>query len=177
LVSVKAPKNEVDSVEKDIRSRVQVTISNYRDFHVQSRTQFIEKFEHQKGEGQATALQYVEDRLDWEYGSGSGLRSKTLMEEKDKVKCPTLQYIRDWRAKILRYYPQSTILREKLLHFKHSQANRIAAAVKDSCGALFNIPDSHNPQYLVGVRVHRLAASICPVRVFICVLYTKSPKQ
>jgi len=172
LVSVKASKSEVEEAEKDIRLRIQDTITSYRSFYVQSRTQWLEKFEHQKGETKATALQYVEQRLESEYETGGGLRRHTIMEEKDKVKV-TADIRHEWRNRILKYYPQSTSYQEKLLHFKHSQASRIATAIKESCSALLNVPDSQNPQYLVGVKLHRLAASICPVRVFLCVLYSK----
>jgi len=99
------------------------------------------------------------------------------MEEKDEKTCPSAKDRTDWRNTILRYYPKSTSYQEKLLHFKHSESSRIATAIKDACGSLLNIPDSQKPQYVVGVKLHRLAASICPVRVFVCVLYTKpAPK-
>jgi len=88
LVSVKASKTDVELAEKDIRIRIQDSIASYRSFYVQSRTQWLDKFEHQKGASTfsiektsppaSTALQYVEQRLEWEYKSGGGLRSKSV---------------------------------------------------------------------------------------------------
>jgi len=177
LVSLKASKTEVEFYEKEIRIRLQDSIASYRSFYVQSRTQWLEKFEHQLADRQATALQYIEERLVWEYLSGGGLRSKTVMEEKDGVQYPSPEFRKEWRQKIFKYYPSSMGYKEKIMHFKHSQANRISATVKSICEPLLNIPDSHNPLYIVGVKVHRLAASVCPCRVLLCVLYNKVPQK
>jgi len=76
----------------------------------------------------------------------------------------------DWRKKIVQELPTGYVYREECLFFKHSDSNRIATDTIRRCQAMIELAEHRAPRFAVGCQLYRMAASVCPVRVFVCVI-------
>lgn len=78
---------------------------------------------------------------------------------------------RQWRKALEDGLTDKFFFDDCLFHFKHSDANRMCASVRRKCRRMLQIPDRHCPHFVVGVKMKPLPAHICPVRVYLCVIY------
>src|SRR4051794_37719449 len=56
------------------------------------------------------------------------------------------------------------------LFFKHCDPNRITTETLARCQDIIGFSEFRKPRYAVGCQLYRMAASVCPVRVLVCVI-------
>jgi hypothetical protein len=77
---------------------------------------------------------------------------------------------KEWRKKVLQDLPSGYTFREESILLKHSDPNRVANETIKRCQEMIETSEFRKPRFAVGCRLYRMAASVCPVRVYVCVV-------
>jgi len=177
VASVKAPQEDAERCERNITESLRDKIREQRKYHRTSmETEFIQQFDFQMDEQNDspdnTAAAYIRRRLQHEHECA--LRPKHLQPLALKLDGDVqidYDYVdREWRRRILNDLLPNEIYLEKCLFFKHCDLDRIPKEVVDECVHMVSMEEFRKPRFALGCHLVRMPASICPVRVFLCVI-------
>jgi hypothetical protein len=164
-----------------LRARLKDAVTSHRSYLNKGDTVWRDQFKFQAAQHQGrvrpSATSYLSRRLQLEERLGHNVRCPYLVamdENYEKDRLLTREKIKEWRAEIRKndLDGDKWKYQEVLLHFKHSDANRITDAVITQIEPLLMM-DTHTqqPEYAIAVKFERLNSHITPVRVLFCVTF------
>jgi hypothetical protein len=176
----------VRRVTQSLTNRLKEAVSNHRSYRMRQDTKWLERFytpvSGTNANSKVGTVKYeIQKRLAYEEKLGE----TTLCSELAKNDPEYLDSVNDihrkkqkWLDNVRSNLPgKNWMYTEMMLHFKHSDPNRISDAVihaltgRNSC--MLTLTDEQSPTFGLGVHLETLPARVTPVRVFICAIYKK----
>jgi C2 domain len=195
LSALPADERHIEHLELAICERIKATIRSFRENELGFDTEFHEDF-HFVGEDRARSASSVFNlrlTLEEEFGAGDASAFEDIEEHGDEedvhtrarqkyiAGCTSLKQKRhDWRYQILGIIDKDKgKYKEHLMLFKTKDGNLIAKSVRDTLKNRDFITKrpKESPKFGIGAKVQALPAKICPVRVFVCVTWTKDEEE